>query len=143
MGGKNEKGSGYFLVLLSTFMTFECAGNNKEPTTNEITSPTATPVNTPVAPPGTAKSLEQGKIVDVMIQNFTFNPSSVEVSAGDTVRWTNMDNTEHTVSGNTFTSGLIPKGQNYEFLFAEPGVYNYECSIHPSMKGTVSVVEKK
>jgi plastocyanin len=132
-----------FMILLSMFLAIGCTGNNKGQTANETVSPAITPVNTPVAPPGTAKSLEQGKIVDVTIQNFTFNPSSVEVSAGDTVRWTNMDTTEHTVSGNTFTSGLIPKGQNYEFLFAEPGVYNYEYSIHPSMKGTVSVVEKK
>ncbi len=66
---------------------------------------------------------DKGKIVDVAIQNSAFNPPSVEVSAGDTVRWTNKDSVEHTVNGKSFGSGPIPKGQNYEFLFTTPGVY--------------------
>jgi plastocyanin len=132
-----------FLVLLSIFLAIGCTGNNKGQTANETISPAATPVNTPVAPAGTPQPLSQGKIVDVTIQNFAFNPPSIEVSAGDTVRWTNLDSTEHTVNGHTFGSGMIPKGQNYEFLFSTPGVYDYDCSIHPSMKGTVTVVAKK
>lgn len=131
------------MILLSAFLAIGCTGSNKEKTATETVSPAATPVNTPVAPAGTPKALDQGKTVDVAIENFTFNPQSIEVSTGDTVRWTNMDTTEHTVSGPTFTSGRIPKGQNYEFLFSKPGVYDYTCSIHPNMKGTVIVVEKK
>lgn len=79
----------------------------------------------------------------MFVPNFAFNPPSVEVSKGDTVRWTNMDSAEHTVSGPTFSSGTILKGQNYEFLFTTPGIYNYNCSNHPSMIGTVTVVENK
>jgi len=84
-----------------------------------------------------------GKIVDVTIQNFAFKPESVKIFVGDTVKWTNMDSADHTVSGTIFTSGIIATGQNYEYMFTEPGVYNYECSIHPYMKGTVIVVAKK
>lgn len=130
------------MVLFSAFIAIGCTGN-KEQTANETISPAATPVDTPVAVAGTPKSLGQGETVDVAIQNFTFNPASIEVSTGDTVRWTNMDSVEHTVSGPTFTSGRILKGQNYENLFNKPGTYDYTCSIHPSMKGTVIVVEKK
>jgi plastocyanin len=138
-----RKGFVIFMVLLSIFLAIGCTGSNKGQTANETTSPAATPVDTPVAPAGTPQPVDQGKIVDVTIQNFAFNPPSIEVSAGDTVRWTNLDSTEHTVNGHTFGSGMIPKGQNYEFLFTEPGVYNYNCSIHPAMKGTVTVVAKK
>jgi plastocyanin len=84
-----------------------------------------------------------GKIVDVTIQNFAFKPESVKIFGGDTVKWTNMDSADHTVSGTIFTSGIISTGQSYEYMFTEPGVYNYECSIHPYMKGTVIVVAKK
>ena len=84
-----------------------------------------------------------GKVIDIAIQNFASNPDSVKTSADNTVRWTNMDLAEHTVDGPIFKSGIITKGQNYEFRFTEPGVYNYECSIHPSMKGTITVVAKK
>jgi plastocyanin len=90
-----------------------------------------------------AQANSSDKIVDIAIQNFTFNPDSVKISAGDTVRWTNMDSADHTVVGSIFKSDMISKGQNYEFRFTEPGVYNYECSIHPFMKGTVTVVAKK
>jgi plastocyanin len=84
-----------------------------------------------------------GKIVDVAIQSFAFNPTIVKISSGSAVRWTNMDSADHTVDGAIFTSGIISKGQNYKFQFTEPGVYNYECSIHPNIKGTVTVVAKK
>lgn len=90
-----------------------------------------------------AQDKNRDKVVDTAIQNFAFNPESVKISAGDTVRWTNMDSADHTVVGSIFKSGIIPKGQNYEFRFTEPGVYNYKCSIHPSMKGTITVVAKK
>jgi plastocyanin len=131
------------LAVLGIFLAIGCTGSKQGQTANETISPAATPVNTQVTPAGTPQPISQGKIVDVTIQNFAFNPPSVEVSKGDTVRWTNMDSAEHTVSGPTFSSGPIPKGQNYEFLFTTPGVYNYNCSIHPSMKGTVTVVENK
>jgi plastocyanin len=90
-----------------------------------------------------AKTNGSDKIVDVSIQKFAFSPTSVEISAGDTVRWTNMDPVDHMVAATIFTSGTISKGQSYEFLFTKPGVYNYECSIHPSMKGTITVIAKK
>jgi plastocyanin len=84
-----------------------------------------------------------GKIVDISIEGFAFNPSSIEIFAGDNVRWTNLDTAEHTVTGPTFSSGNIPIGQSYAFQFTTPGTYEYVCSIHPFMKGTVVVVEKK
>jgi plastocyanin len=88
----------------------------------------------------TATSVSAQRTVDVSIQGFAFNPASVQVSTGDTVRWTNMDSTDHTVTGSTFNSGIIHTGQSYEFRFTTPGSYSYVCSIHPSMKGTVTVV---
>jgi len=129
------------IIMFGVFLAIGCMGN-KQPV-NQTGTPVVTPVNTPVAPAGTPQPIDKGKIVDVTIQNSAFNPPSVEVSAGDTVRWTNKDSVEHTVNGQTFGSGPIPKGQNYEFLFTTPGVYNYDCSIHPAMKGTVTVVAKK
>lgn len=88
----------------------------------------------------TAASVSAQRTVDVSIKDFAFNPASVQVSAGDTVKWTNMDSTDHTVTGSTFDSGIIHTGQSYEFRFTTPGSYSYICSIHPSMKGTVKVV---
>jgi plastocyanin len=130
-----------FIVLLSIFLATGCAG--KEPATPAET--TATPVETPVVPVSnvTPQPADQGKIVEVKIQNSAFNPASVKILTGDTVRWTNMDSIAHTVRGPSFESKVLEKGDTYEFLFTDAGTYNYECSIHPSMKGTVVVSERK
>jgi len=119
------------LILFGVFLGIGCFGNN--------TQQPAAPVKIPTTPQTTG----QGKIVDVSINNFAFNPASVTVSTGDTVRWTNQDSATHTVKGSSFESGSIAQGDTYKFMFTEPGVYDYTCSIHPSMKGTVTVVEKK
>ncbi len=131
-----------FMVLFSIFLAIGCAGN-KPATPSE--TPAVTPVETPVVQVSnvTPQPADQGKIVEVAIEDFSFNPASVEIVTGDTVRWTNMDSTAHTVKGPTFESKVLEKGNTYEFLFTEAGTYNYDCSIHPSMKGTVIVNEKK
>lgn len=88
----------------------------------------------------TGASVSAQKTVNVSIQNYAYNPATVQISAGDTVRWTNMDSVDHTVTGSSFDSGMIHTGQSYEFHFTTPGVYNYHCTPHPYMKGTVTVM---
>lgn len=118
------------IVLFSVFLVIGCTGTN----TQEPATPTVTPAETPATP-------TSSKIVEVTIQNFAFNPDSVTISSGDTVKWTNMDSTTHTIIGSDFSSGNFNKGDSYESTFTKPGTYEYHCSIHPSMKGTV-IVEK-
>lgn len=130
-----------FIVLFSIFLAIGCAGN-KEATPAQ--TPAVTPVETPVAPSNvTPQPVDQGKIAEVKIQNSAFNPASVEILTGDTVRWTNLDSIDHTVTGPGFDSKVLKGGDTYEFLFTDAGTYNYNCSIHPSMKGTVVVNKKK
>lgn len=131
-----------FIVLLSIFLATGCAGN-KPATPAE--KPVVTPVETPVTPVSdvTPQPEAKGKIIEVDIQNSAFNPQSVEIFTGDTVRWTNKDSIAHTVTGSTFESKVLENGDTYEFLFTDAGTYNYNCSIHPSMKGTVVVAQRK
>lgn len=154
-----RRGFVIFMVLFSVFLAIGCTGSNNGQTATSTETPAVTPVNTsavtPVNTSGAAsvnpseatavtpQPVANGKIVDVSIQGFAFNPESVGISPGDTVRWTNMDSAPHIVKGSTFESGSLAKGDTYEFVFTEPGVYNYICSIHPSMKGTVTVVENR
>ena len=81
----------------------------------------------------------KAKTVDVKIQNASFNPDSITISNGDTVKWTNLDSGVHTVVGTDFSSGDIASGKSYEHKFTKAGTYNYYCSIDPSMKGVVIV----
>ncbi len=54
---------------------------------------------------------------DVMIKNFSFQPSSINVTNGTTVTWTNDDSVEHTVtsSDGIFNSGNIAPGNSVQF----------------------------
>jgi plastocyanin len=80
---------------------------------------------------------------EVFIQGNAFNPSTITVSAGTTVTWTNKDGITHTVTSTG--TALIPNspsiGSNGTFsqLFSTPGTYPYKCTIHPTMTGNVVV----
>jgi plastocyanin len=78
--------------------------------------------------------------VDITIDNFTFDESTVSVEVGTVVRWTNNQTVTHTVtSGDALWDMALSSGATFEFTFDEPGTYPYFCSIHPSMTGTVEV----
>jgi plastocyanin len=81
--------------------------------------------------------------VEVSIQDFAYTPDPVHVPVGTTVRWTNNDNVEHTVTSDTglFDSDGLDPGESFEYRFDVPGTYPYHCEIHPSMQGTVIVAE--
>ena len=79
----------------------------------------------------------KGKTAYVRIQDSAFYPDSITISPGDTVEWTNLDSTNHTVVGTDFSSGNISSENSYEHAFTKACTYNYYCSIDPSMKGVV------
>jgi plastocyanin len=78
-----------------------------------------------------------------------FGPDNLEVMVGDKVVWKNFDSDNHTVTAqfwpatpqeeNYFDSGIIPSGGSFEFQFVKEGVCKYSCTIHPEMKGTITV----
>jgi plastocyanin len=78
---------------------------------------------------------------EVKIDNFTFSPQRVTVKAGTTVTWLNEDDIPHTVASSTkaFKSKALDTGDKFSFTFTTPGVYEYFCSLHPHMTGTIVV----
>ncbi|MGD8684112.1 MAG: cupredoxin domain-containing protein [Chloroflexota bacterium] len=73
----------------------------------------------------------------------SYQPPALEVAAGATVTWENIDgDDDHTVTANdgTFNSGVLPAGSAFEHTFDAPGTYPYFCAIHPEMVGTITVV---
>ena len=78
----------------------------------------------------------------VTIDNFAFGPSPLTVAVGTTVTWVNHDEEPHTVvnPGNKlFKSGALDTDDKFTFTFDKAGTYQYFCSIHPYMTGTVIV----
>ena len=81
----------------------------------------------------------------VTIVDFAFEPSTIEVSAGSAVTWTNDDGVTHTVTAGepgaaeeTFDESL-DSGGTAEISFDEAGTFPYFCAIHPDMTGEVVV----
>ena len=70
-----------------------------------------------------------------------YTPSSYNVTVGTTVSWVNHDSTTHTVTENNglFDSGPIPPGGSFSYTFTQAGTYQYACSYHPWMTGTIIV----
>ena len=78
------------------------------------------------------------------IKNMMFTPSQITVQKGGTVTWTNNDTTTHTVVDDLSNvggpnSGDIAPGATYSFTFNKTGSFQYHCSIHTSMRGTIVV----
>lgn len=78
-----------------------------------------------------------------------FVPNVLNVKAGTTVTFVNTDATGHTVTSvkpgttdpdGTFDSGLLSVKKNtFSFKFDKPGTYEYICSVHTHMRGTIIV----
>ena len=80
----------------------------------------------------------------VSATNYRFTPSTVTVTAGQSVTWTNgTTDTPHTVTadGGSFDSGNLDPGLSYTHTFTTPGTFPYHCQYHQNlgMVGTVVV----
>ncbi|HVV61658.1 MAG TPA: cupredoxin family copper-binding protein [Pseudolabrys sp.] len=83
----------------------------------------------------------RAQALQVKIDNFTFNPQRLTVKAGTTVSWVNNDDIPHTVTAKNFLfkSKALDTGDGFSFTFAAPGTYDYFCSLHPHMTGSIVV----
>ena len=78
----------------------------------------------------------------VSIANFTFNPSTLTISIGDIVTWTNTSGTHSVVSDDgLFTSSSLSSGDTFQHQFDTVGEFGYKCGFHSSMTGSITVTE--
>lgn len=82
-----------------------------------------------------------------------FSPNPISVPVNGVVHWFNDDRaasggqyggssgTIHTINADdlSFLSGNLTPGRGFEHTFATAGTFTYHCSIHPTMRGTVTV----
>jgi plastocyanin len=93
---------------------------------------------------GTAGGTDAGgKVVPVAMKDILFVPEKVTARVGQSVRWTNEDDVQHTVKaskGADFESKTLSKGDTYVAKLTKTGTIDYVCTIHPSQRGTITVV---
>jgi plastocyanin len=80
-------------------------------------------------------------VQEVRIRAFQFAPAVDTVQVGDTVVWTNEDVVPHTASAlqKRFDSGGIEHDHAWRHVALAPGTFPYECTFHPTMRGTLVV----
>jgi plastocyanin len=115
------------------------------------TSTPVQPMTTILTPPQTTQQLTVTSIPvsqatasvsanTILIKNFAFNPANITVKVGSTVRWVNQDSVPHRIM---FTDGtysqVLASMDSWSRKIDLEGTYDYVCTIHPDMHGTVIV----
>ena len=91
---------------------------------------------------GSSCTVISGSTTTVQIKDFAFHPSCISVAVGTKVTFTNADSTTHTATDSSsggFDSGNLSQSQTFTQTFMTAGTFNYLCSIHQYMRGTVVV----
>lgn len=116
------------------------------------------------AAPGSTLSAAAGRITPAVVVDMTgsllvFEPTSIEVKAGQTVMWKNSSREVHTVTADPrvavnakdvelpkgakqFDSGFLNPGQTYEQTFRTPGTYRYVCTLHEAQHMIGQIIVK-
>jgi plastocyanin len=83
------------------------------------------------------------KTVEVVIQDYRFEPKLVKVEVGDTVKWINREKrTSHSVVFSAEQGGESERffpDEVWQRRFTVPGRFEYHCGPHPEMTGVVEV----
>lgn len=90
------------------------------------------------ATPGASPATE----MTVTISDLAFAPHTVVVATGATITWQNDDGVPHTVHSQEgwFDSPELQPGDTFVWQPDQPGTFQYNCTIHPSMQGVVIVL---
>ena len=101
---------------------------------------TDTSGDTPAAPAASTAEPATDGPQEVRIADFKFLPAKLTVPAGTKVTWTNEDSAPHNAIGEGLkTKDLTEAGQSDTVTLSTPGTYDYICTFHAFMKGTVVV----
>ena len=124
------------LYLILGLAFYSCSYNKIE-----LPVPVPVPINDTTITNGPVK-------YSVNLLSGAFSPSSLVISVGDTVEWTNPSGF-HNVNGTIATFPSNPEGfgnnvsnsWNFSYVFNTAGNYNYQCDVHASsgMTGTITV----
>ncbi|MEU0504885.1 plastocyanin/azurin family copper-binding protein [Nocardia sp. NPDC005998] len=124
-------------VLATTLLLAGCGSSETKSPAPATTAETSSQAST--AKSGDTKTAA----VTVDVADMKFSPADVTVKVGDTVTWKFKDSVPHTVQGigdkaMGINSPIFDRGQ-WSYTFIAPGTYRYLCSLHPQMRGTVTV----
>ncbi|MFL5608512.1 MAG: cupredoxin domain-containing protein [Gemmatimonadaceae bacterium] len=113
-----------------------------KPTRDVAAAPTAPAPARTTKPATTAPArAAQPSVFRARMKGSAYLPNRIEVEAGTTVQWKNLDALIHTVTAvdKSFDSGVIAADGSYSHTFTKAGSYPVYCVAHPFMKATIVV----
>jgi plastocyanin len=135
--------NGLILLTVTLILAGVC-GCTQTATPVQPPAPVITPlqttqelVATTIPVPQTTSSVSDNTI---RIKNFAFDPARMTMKAGSTARWVNLDSVPHRILfADGEDSAVLAPSQSWSRKIDKAGTYDYSCTIHPAMKGTVVV----
>jgi len=125
------------------FIPAGLAGNNKEGSAVRAPSTEHRAPITNHQPPRTSLGAERRRpdLLRHVPDRLAFSPTPRTKSAVTEVTWINRDDVPHVIvdTKGTFSSKVLDTNQQYAHRLTAAGRYDYFCSIHPKMTGTVVV----
>jgi plastocyanin len=116
-------------------LLFSACGNGPPEGQGGAGGGTATPVGAKVTGQTAATTAQEQ-------DDLHFHPSSSTVKVGEVVEWDNTGSVAHNVTFDQYpdiTSDTMNGGDKYQVKFTVAGTYQYHCTFHPGMDGTVTV----
>jgi plastocyanin len=118
------------LAVLAGCTALAACGGSSSPSAKHAAAPTATKAAT-----------KQPSTVAVTMRNIRFRPHRIVVHLGQTVRWTNDDQVDHTVASSALrlaSEGIGP-GKTFSYTPKRRGTFAYFCTIHAGQTGVLVV----
>ncbi|MFD6451738.1 MULTISPECIES: plastocyanin/azurin family copper-binding protein [unclassified Nocardia] len=123
------------LVVAAALLSAGCSGDsgNAATTTTRKPRPVTTTTTQQHAPTN----------LTVEVGNMKYAPADATIKVGETVTWKFSDKVPHNVQGigdkaMGLNSPIFDKGE-WSYTFTQPGTYRYMCTLHPDMRGSITV----
>jgi len=112
------------------------------PGPSAVASATSSASTSAAGPPGTKVSSQAAAHTVKQTDQLQFVPSSVTLTSGSVVEWMNSGTVPHNVTFDDYpsiSSGTMNGGDVFEVRFTVAGTYDYHCTFHPGMNGSLTV----
>ena len=124
-------------LILTTVLLSACGGGTSTTTPTPTPTPPAAPSPSP-GPPAVNITMPIGASD---LKDTAYAPNPLTVTVGTVVTFVNNDTTTHDATAVTggFATGPIFAGRSATVTLATAGTFQYFCTIHPGMTGTLRV----